>query len=68
MRGNGGAIMPFNKETGAAAGKKGGSNRWKNKEPSTVRNVHYNAGGNNIFGAEEYAVGPLILKAGCGGI
>jgi len=30
--------MPFNSETGAAGGRKGGRNRWKDKDPDTVRN------------------------------
>ena len=30
--------MPFNTETAAAAGQKGGPNRWKDKDPATVRN------------------------------
>jgi hypothetical protein len=29
--------MPYDKETAAANGSKGGSNRWKNKDPSTIR-------------------------------
>jgi hypothetical protein len=34
---NGGVTMPFNKDTAAAAGIKGGGNRWKNKNPETKR-------------------------------
>jgi len=30
--------MPFNKDTAAAAGSKGGGNRWKNKAQNTYRN------------------------------
>ena len=30
--------MPFNKDTAAAHGSKGGGNRWKDKDPATVRN------------------------------
>ena len=35
--------MGFNSETGAAAGRKGGPNRWKDKDPDTVRRmpVHF---------------------------
>ncbi len=29
--------MPFTKDTAAAAGSKGGGNRWKNKDPETMR-------------------------------
>ena len=32
--------MPFDKESGAAGGRKGGLNRWRGKDPATVRNVH----------------------------
>ena len=32
--------MPFDKTTAAAAGRKGGPNRWRDKDPSTVRNRH----------------------------
>jgi len=30
--------MPFNKNTAASHGSKGGNNRWKDKDPATVRN------------------------------
>ena len=30
--------MPFNSKTASAAGSKGGGNRWKDKDPDTVRN------------------------------
>ena len=30
--------MPFNKETAAAGGRKGGGKRWQDKDPDTVRN------------------------------
>ena len=30
--------MPFNKDTAAEGGKKGGGKRWKDKDPETVRN------------------------------
>lgn len=30
--------MPFDKETAAKAGSKGGKNRWTKKDPNTVRN------------------------------
>ena len=30
--------MPFNKETGAAGGRKGGGKRWEGKDPTTYRN------------------------------
>jgi len=30
--------MPFNKDTAAAAGNKGGGKRWSGKDPGTVRN------------------------------
>ena len=30
--------MPFTSENAASAGSKGGGNRWKNKDPSTIRN------------------------------
>ena len=30
--------MPFDKESASAAGLKGGPNRWKNKDPATMRN------------------------------
>ena len=32
--------MPFDKETAAAIGHKGGSIRWRDKDPSAVRNRH----------------------------
>lgn len=31
--------MPFNSENAAAAGRKGGPNRWRGKDPATNRNV-----------------------------
>ena len=33
-------LMPFNSETASAAGKRGGGgrNRWRDKDPDTVRN------------------------------
>lgn len=30
--------MPFNSDNAKSAGSKGGSNRWRSKDPSTVRN------------------------------
>jgi hypothetical protein len=34
-----GREMPFDKNTAAAAGSKGGKGRWAGKDPSTVRNT-----------------------------
>jgi len=31
--------VPFNPETAAAAGRKGGPNRWRDKDPTTTRSV-----------------------------
>jgi hypothetical protein len=35
-------LMPFNKDTAADCGSKGGLNRWRNKDPNTVRNKQLN--------------------------
>ena len=54
--------MPFNSETGAVSGKRGGLKRWVGKDQSTVRNVSLRI---NVSRGE---LAEISCKAQCTGV